>query len=438
MTLSKNTAIIIQAFGKNGKKFLRVLGILCFFVSFAAQKLRRKVLRQAVGYGIMASKKGEKEDPALQKIQPYNGFELGPIRPPSEAYSLLLRINRGCGWNKCRFCGFYRDVPFSIRRAEDVKKDIDLIRDWVAVIQGKEAPRQPKSEGDYEACSMAYHWVQSGMRSVFFQDGNSLLMNPDELTEVLEYLNAAFPQIQRITTYARSDTINRLSPERLKRYAALKLNRFHIGLETGNDAILKLMRKGTTKQAQITAGIKAKAAGIEINEFYMPNMGGREYARQSALDTADVMNQVNPDFIRIRSMALAENLEMYEDYEKGLLTRPNDIETIQEIRLFLENLHGIDSWVDSDHILNILLELKGRLPQDKEKMLALIDRFLAMPPHQQNIFRLGRRLGVMGNLRDLENSVLVDKVKQVMEQSRIDESNIDAVCDRLMIRAIPI
>ena len=87
------------------------------------------------------------------------------------------------------------------------------------------------------------------------------------------------------------------------------------------------------------------------------------------------MNQVNPDFIRIRSMALAENLEMYEDYETGLLTRPNDVETIGEIRLFLENLHGITSWVDSDHILNILLELKGRLPQDKDRMLALIDRF---------------------------------------------------------------
>lgn len=373
-----------------------------------------------------------------KNIRPYNGFELGPIRPPSEAYSLLLRINRGCGWNKCRFCGFYRDVPFSIRTAQDVKKDIDLIKYWVDVFQGKQPARQAKSEGDYEACYMANSWVHSGMQSVFFQDGNSLLMNPDELTEVLEYLNDCFPQIRRITTYARSDTINRLSPERLKRYAQLKLNRFHIGLETGNDEVLKRMNKGVTKQAQIDAGIKAMAAGIEINEFYMPGMGGREYARQSALDTADVMNQVNPDFIRIRSMALAENLEMYEDYEKGILTRPNDIETIGEIRLFLESLHGIDSWVDSDHILNILLELKGRLPQDKDKMLGLIDRFLDLPEATQNIFRLGRRLGLMGELRDLNNQRLVDKVKATMDQAKVDKTNIDAVCDRLMIRAIPI
>ena len=375
----------------------------------------------------------------MKKTIPYAGFELGPIRPPSEAYSLLLRINRGCGWNKCRFCGFYRDIPFSIRSAEDIKKDIDRIKYWVDVFQGRVAQvGNPQTEDEQEACYMAYNWIQSGMQSVFFQDGNSILMNPDGMIEVLEYLKATFPQIQRITSYARSDTINRLSLERLTRYRELGLNRFHIGLETGNDYILKLMNKGVDKATQIQAGIKAKAAGIEINEFYMPNMGGREYARESALDTADVMNQVNPDFIRIRSMALAENLEMYEDYQSGLLTRPNDIETIQEIRLFIENLHGITSVVDSDHILNILLELRGKLPEGKDRMLATIDRFLEMPEDTQNIFRLGRRIGVMSNLRDLNNSILVDKVKQTMARSGIDKTNIDMVCDQLMIRCIPI
>ena len=373
----------------------------------------------------------------MQNIE-YTGFELGPIRPPSEAYSLLLRINRGCGWNKCRFCGFYRDTPFSTRPPEHIKKDIDQIKDWIDVFQGKKAALQPKTQGEQEACYMAYHWFQSGMKSVFFQDANSLLMQPEGMLEILDHLNQTFPSIQRITTYARSDTINRLSQTRLDQYARRKLNRFHIGLETGNDDILKLMRKGVTKQVQIDAGIKARKAGIEINEFYMPGMGGREYARQSALDTADVMNQVNPNFIRIRSMALAESLEMYEDYKTGLLTRPNDIETIKEIRLFLENLHGITSVVDSDHILNILLELRGKLPEDKERMLSVIDHFLALPVSQQNVFRLGRRLGLMSALQDLYNQLLVDKVTEAMTRSQIDESNIDMVCDQLMIRAIPI
>lgn len=370
---------------------------------------------------------------------PYAGFELGPIRPPSEAYSLLLRINRGCGWNKCRFCGFYRDTPFSVRTAEDVKHDIDRVKYWLDVFQGRVAQQgDPQTESEREACYMAYHWLQSGMQSVFFQDGNSILMPPDQMIEVLEYLRSTFPQIQRITSYARSDTINRLSLERLTRYRELGLNRFHIGLETGNDYILKLMHKGVDKATQIQAGKKAKAAGIEINEFYMPNMGGREYARESALDTADVMNQVDPDFIRIRSMALAPQLEMYADYESGLLTRPNDIETIQEIRLFIENLHGITSVVDSDHILNILLELRGKLPGDKDKLLATIDRFLDLPEDQQNIFRLGRRIGLMNEMRDLRNDILVDRVRQTMDRSHIDKTNIDAVCDQLMIRCIPI
>lgn len=372
------------------------------------------------------------------KDLPYEGFELGPIRPPSEAYSLLLRINRGCGWNKCRFCGFYRQVPFAPRKAEDIKKDIDCVKYWLDVFHGRAEGKRSMTEADQEACYMAYHWLQSGMENVFFQDANSILMEPEGMIQVLEYLKAAFPQIRRITTYARSDTINRLSLERLKRYRELGLNRFHIGMETGNDYILKLMNKGVTKAVQIAAGQKALRAGIEINEFYMPGMGGREYARESALDTADAMNQINPNFIRIRSMALDERLEMYEDYASGLLTRPNDMETIHEIRLFIENLEGITSVVDSDHILNILLELRGRLPEDKEKMLALIDRFLDLPEETQNIFRLGRRLGVMGELSDLQRPTLVDKVRETMDRAEIDRSNLDEVCDRLMTRAIPI
>ena len=170
----------------------------------------------------------------------------------------------------------------------------------------------------------------------------------------------------------------------------------------------------------------------------MPGMGGREYARQSALDTADVMNQVNPDFIRIRSMALAENLEMYEDYETGLLTRPNDVETI-----------GGDPPVSGEPPRHH--QLGGQRPHFEHPAGAQGPAAPGQGPHagphrpvldlpedQQMLFRLGRRLGLMGQLRDLSNQVLVDKVKQTMDQANIDKTNIDAVCDRLMIRAIPI
>lgn len=369
--------------------------------------------------------------------QVYQGFEAGPIRPPSEGYSLLLRVARGCAWNKCKFCGFYRGETFGVRPVEHIKKDVDAVKAWIDVFQGK-GKKQVESEADYEAYYMAANWFQSGMESVFFQDANSILMKPVYMIELLEYLREVFPNIKRITTYARSDTIARIGDEDLKRYAQLGLNRFHVGLETGNDTLLKLVNKGVTREVQIKAGKKAMQAGIEVSEFYMPGLGGKEYANQSAVDTADVLNQINPDFIRIRSMALDESMELYEDYQNGTFTRGNDIDTIKEIRTFIEHLEGIDSVVESDHILNILLELRGKMPQDKGRMLQTIDRFLALPEELQMVFRLGRRIGYLSQMSELQSEGKVRQVQEVMRQNGINASNIDQICNRLMTNAIPL
>lgn len=373
----------------------------------------------------------------MNKNEVYNGFELGPIRPPSECYSLLLRLVKGCAWNKCKFCGFYRNEKFGVRSVEHIKRDIDEIKSWIEVFEGKKT-KEIKTEADYESYYMASNWFQSGMESVFFQDANSILLKPESMIAVLEYLNEVFPNIKRITTYARSDTISRIGDEHLKRYAELGLNRFHIGMETGNDELLTRMNKGVNKETQIKAGRKAMNAGIEVSEFYMPGLGGREYALQSAVDTADALNQINPDFIRIRSMALSEKLELYTDYENGIYTRTNDIDNIIEIRTFIEHLEGIDSIVESDHILNILLELRGKLPEDKSKMLQTIDKFLSLSEESQKLFRVGRRIGVMSQMDDLENEQLVIKVNEVMKTYGINSSNIDFVTNELMKRAIPV
>ena len=367
----------------------------------------------------------------------YKGYEVGPIRPPSEAYSLLIRLVRGCAWNRCKFCGFYRGVRFGIRSPEHVKQDIDAFKTWIDVFEGK-ANKQIETEADYEAYYMAANWYQSGMESVFFQDANSLLMKPEYMVDILEHLKKTFPNIKRITTYARSDTIAKIPDEFLKRYAELGLNRFHVGLETGNDELLRLVNKGVDKATQIVAGQKAMRAGIEVSEFYMPGLGGKEYAMQSARDTAEVMNQINPDFIRIRCMALSEKLELNEDYEKGIFTRTNDLDDLREIRSFIEQLDGIDSVVESDHILNILLELRGKLPEDKGSLLETIDRFLDLPEKEQIIFRLGRRIGVMGELTDLQNGPRREHVENVIKANAVDASNIDAISARLMIKAIPV
>ncbi len=350
---------------------------------------------------------------------------------------MLLRLSRGCSWNRCKFCGFYRNEKFYIRPVEHVKQDIDQIKQWIDVFQGK-GHKQPQTPAEQEAYYVAANWFRGGMESVFLQDGNSLLIRPKQLMEILEYLNEVFPNLQRITTYARSDAVARISLEDLKRYAALKLNRFHIGMETGSDELLKLVNKGVDQKTQIEAGQKAVAAGIEVSEFYMPGLGGKEYAELSAVETARAINQINPQFVRIRSMALAEELDIYEDYEAGIFTRSNDIDDVKEIRTFIAHLDGIDSVVESDHILNILLELRGKLPQDKEKLLATIDRFLALDEAEQIVFRLGRRVNAMSQLSDLENPLQVRRVKELMTAHNIGPWNIDHISSSLMVNAIPI
>ncbi len=367
----------------------------------------------------------------------YHGYEVGPIRPPSEAYSLLLRVERGCSWNRCKFCAFYRAERFSVRPLEHLKKDIDELKLWVDVIQGK-IRKTPHTESEYEAYSVASTFYRGGMESVFFQDGNSLVLKPKDMVELLEYLNAAFPEIKRITTYARSDMIARVPDEYLKRYAELKFNRFHVGMESGNDEVLKLVNKGTDKETQIKAGKKAMKAGIEVSEFYMPGLGGKEYANQSAIDSADAINQINPDFVRIRSFALAKELDLYEDYQNGVFTRTNDIDDIKETRTFISHLDGIDSIVESDHILNILLELRGKMPEDKERMLHTIDAFLALPEETQMVFRLGRRIGMFSQMSELNNKMAVRRVEEIIKANHITDENIDSISSELMVNAIPI
>lgn len=375
----------------------------------------------------------------------YGGFEVGPIRPPSEAKSLLLRVTRNCPWNKCKFCGLYKGTKFSIRPKEHVKKDIDLVRRWTDLFKAAEHVdahtrmimiNDLKSElGEEQSWlySSAVSWYQSGMKSIFLQDSNSLVIKPDDLIEIITHIKKQFPETERITSYARSETVVRISDEDLKRMADAGLNRIHIGMETASDTVLKLVDKGTTKANHILAGQKVKAAGIELSEYYMPGLGGNEYSDLNALETADALNQINPDFIRIRTLAVTDRSPLKEDYEQGIFTRTNDTKMIEELLLMIENLKGITSTIiSSDHILNLLPEAEGRLPNDKEKIAAVLKRYLDLPESEKIIYRIGRRTGIMNTIQDLNNSVRRSRVQRLIEQYGINHNNADAVVDDLL------
>jgi radical SAM superfamily enzyme YgiQ (UPF0313 family) len=379
---------------------------------------------------------------------PYHGFEQGPIRPPSEAGSLLVRVTRNCPWNRCAFCPVYKDARFSVRSETHVIDDIDAIHRHVETLKEladgsgnilrQDIGTQMQGLADYEqpAFGAALNWYAGGMRAIFLQDANSLVVKPAQLIRILRHLRSRFPWVDRITSYARSHTIARISDDNLRQIREAGLNRVHIGLESGSDAVLDMVRKGADKRTQIKAGRKVKRAGIQLSEYVMPGLGGKDLSRDHALETADALNRINPDFIRLRTLAIPGGIPLAEDHRSGRFAKLNDIEMAWEIRLFIENLDGITSMILSDHILNLFEEVQGRLPDAKPAILVVLDRFLDLSPQDQCRFQVGRRLGLFTRLVDLNSPKRLAKVDAFCAQHGVTPENVDEMVDEMMKRFI--
>jgi radical SAM superfamily enzyme YgiQ (UPF0313 family) len=356
-------------------------------------------------------------------------FETGPIRPPSEATSILLRITRNCHWNKCVFCPVYKHDRFSIRKVDEIKRDIDAmaaIADklgrHVSDRSGSRADRSAvvdavrsldrDDEMDGECVRQMAFWMCHGLQSLFLQDADALVLRTEQLVEILNHARAAFPTITRITSYARAKTISRKSLDELKALRAAGLNRIHIGMESGSNAVLALVQKGVTQEEQIRAGRHVMAAGMELSEYFMPGLGGRELSAEHAIESAKVLNAINPTFIRIRSTVPVPGTPLYRMLTEGQWTPLIEEEKVREIRTCLKRLDGITSTVQSDHIMNLLEDVAGTLPGDKQRMLEAIDRFLSMEPSDREAFIVGRRIGRYRLVSDYAPSHDVEMVRR--------------------------
>ncbi len=353
-------------------------------------------------------------------------FELGVYRPPSEAYSLLLRLTRNCPWNRCRFCGMYKGEKFELRSVEEIKQDIltvAQIRDEIidfACAKGyggdirKAAAAVLNNPPDYVYQNVAL-WLYSGEQNVFLQDANSLVMRTPELVEVLKFLKATLPTINRITSYCRAKTAALKKLEDLKAIHEAGLTRLHIGMESGSDTVLKLMDKGVTAAEEIEGGKKVVASGISLSEYYLLGIGGKALWREHAIESARVLNAIDPDFIRVRTLSVNEGLLMWSDVESGAFVRTTDEEMMEELKLFIQNLDCHANFV-SDHIGNLLQEVEGKLPEDKEKMLVVIERFQSLTPSEKQIYRIGRRARYYNGLDDLKDAGRRSAVEQMIER----------------------
>lgn len=289
--------------------------------------------------------------------------EMPVIRPPSEWRSLLVRITRGCKWNRCRFCGLYTHLgqpEFSIRTVDEVKHDIDLL-----------SRLRPRAD------------------TAFFGDADPLEIGVPAFTEISRYLHQRLP-IRRLTSYARASTLNKLDQGSIHKLAKAGLHRVHIGLESGDTATLRFHRKGQSPEMIRNVCTMLKKAGIEISFYVLLGLGGSDNWQQHILETALLINETEPDFVRLRRLWLygSENgsggaeCPLWEKIRDGSFIPQSPEGTVLELRLLLEKLKPLKTFVTSDH-QNNYVHVSGILRDDRKDMLSEIDTFLALPERER-------------------------------------------------------
>jgi radical SAM superfamily enzyme YgiQ (UPF0313 family) len=266
---------------------------------------------------------------------------------------------RGCPWNYCTFCAVYKGYPRKdmIRSVVEVKEDIDELRVAVDDLQLQGYEGEP--------------------RTAFLADSNAIIIKTEDLTEIVRYLYEAFPSLERLTSYGRAKTILNKRAEELRRLREAGLTRLHVGLESGDDEVLRRVKKGATAQEMIEAGKKAKEAGFELSEYVMPGLGGRSASRQHVEGTVRVLNAIDPHYIRMRSLMLTPGTPLWDEYAAGEFEPLSRYEVLAEIGALIEGL-DVTSRVCFDHHANPPIfrqDWEGyKFPEEKASVLALVER----------------------------------------------------------------
>ena len=280
-------------------------------------------------------------------------YDFPPYRPPNEAASALIRASRGCPWNKCLFCTMYKTLKFKPRTVEEVKSDIDKATK-----------------------------IYKGARSIFIADSDSLVMK--NIEEIVRHIKKRFPDVERITSYARAKTLMKLGSERLKKIKEAGLTRVHVGLESGDKITLEFMQKGAIPEEMIAGGKEAKEAGLELSFYILIGAGGKDRIKVHSVESAKVCNEVNPDFIRLRTLVVQRGSLLEEKMKSGQYKPTSPIEKLQEVKTFIENLNVNNCELASDHFTNyiwvdnnvVYKGVYGMLPQEKQDMLDILNQTL--------------------------------------------------------------
>ncbi|GAB4436084.1 MAG: hypothetical protein OHK0040_07340 [bacterium] len=350
--------------------------------------------------------------------------EVGPIRPPSESQSLLIRVSRNCPWNRCLFCPVYKNETFSLRKLNDLVNEITALSEIKNKLQNllksesfytlsTNLGKYFQSE-EFEDAHRLLHWLYHRNYTVFLQDADPLFRKKGELYEILNAIKKCFPETTRITAYSRASTISRFSLPELVNLRSLGLTRIHTGLESGSQAVLSMVKKGVKQDDFILAGKMLSEANIEFSLYVMPGLGGRAYSKEHSSETAYVINQANPSFVRFRTLGLNPLMPLYQLYKKGLFEILSEEGMVTEIKTMIEQI-DVETAIYSDHNLNLLMDINGFLPRDKTRMLKIIDNFFSLSDNLRLKFIIARRLNLVFELNEFLSFDLSDQINDIYE-----------------------
>lgn len=269
------------------------------------------------------------------------------VRPPSEANSFLLPVTFGCSHNTCTFCGTYSKMRFRIRPLEDIKRDIDAV-------------------------AKNYSW---SLQRIFLENGDALIAPQRLLVAVLKYLKEKFPNLEKIGTYASPQSGLIKSVEELKELHELGLTIAYLGVETGDEALLKKIDKGATYAQIVEAGRKIKQAGITLSVTVILGLGGPEGSEKHALGTAKILSDLDPDFAGALTLMLVPDTPLHKEWEEGKFKLITPFQSLAELKIIVENANFTDCFFTANHASNYL-PIKARLPKQKAAMLKLINEVL--------------------------------------------------------------
>ena len=270
------------------------------------------------------------------------------VRPPSEAGSYILQVTYGCSHNDCIFCCTYLDKPFQVRPAAEVMEDI-------------------KMAGEY----------MPDTRRVFLADGNALVLSNKRLIPILHALAQAFPHLERVGIYGNAHDILRKSDAELKELLERKLSIIYLGMESGNDEVLRRAKKGVTALEMIDGVRKAQAAGLTVSVIAILGLGGVEMWREHAVDTGRVVGAMDPAYFSLLTLMVVPGTELHRLVSAGEFVVPEPLEMLREVRVTIEHIEGVSNCVFRTNHASNYLPLAGTLPEDKERLLQFIDRALA-------------------------------------------------------------